>query len=513
MQLQRSISSLGLLFTAVGGIVGSGWLFGPMYAAQLAGPAAIISWMLGGVLMLFIAFTFAELATAYPRAGGMVHFGRMSHGPVVSFTIGWMIWLSSVVVAPVETLALLQYSGNYVPGIMHTVGGVKMLTAMGIGYAAILMALMVMLNSWGAKFFSKSSAVIVTIKLGVPILTLIVLFSLDFHVSNFHQFGGFAPFGWKGIITALPLGGVVFAFIGYSPAIQLAGEAKNPQKAIPFAILGAVSICIILYVLIQMSFIGAMTPAFLAKGWNHLSFVGDAGPFAGVLTAFGVTWLVVVIYADAFISPFGTAYIYTASTSRVTYALSEVGLFGKMFAELNKKGVPVKAMLLNFFVGMLLFLPFHAWQAMVEFLISCFIIAYSIGPVALYVMRKRDRATPRPFRLPFYPVMTMIAFYVCNMLLFWTGWKTIQHLLMAIAVGVLVLIYKIFSQRGEKWLGQWKQSWWLIPYIAGIGVLTYLGSFGGGKNVITFGVDFFVMAAFSLVIFWLAVSSASKAAL
>lgn len=501
MKLQRSISSLGLLFAAVGGIVGSGWLFGPMYAAQIAGPAATVSWVLGGVLMLFIAFTFAELATTYPKAGGMVHFGSMSHGPVVSFTIGWMIWLSSVVVAPVETLALLQYAANYIPHITHMEHGVTMLTGTGVAYAAILMALMVWLNAMGAKFFSKSSTAIVTIKLVVPLLTLIVLFVIDFHKTNFTAYDGFAPFGWKGIITALPLGGVIFSFIGYSPAIQLAGEAKNPQRAIPYAIIGAVAICIVLYVLIQTAFVGAMQPKFLAHGWAHLSFSGDAGPFAGILAAFGVTWLVVVIYADAFISPFGTAYIYTASTSRVSYALSEVGFFGKILTTLNKNNVPLKAMILNYLVGMLLFLPFHAWQAMVEFLISCFIIAYSVGPIALYVMRKRDKDTPRPFRVPFYQAICLIAFYVCNLLLMWTGWQTIQHLLMAIIIGFVIMLYKIFTDKLDKWQGQLKKSWWLAPYIVGIGVITWLSSFGGGLDVIHFGIDFVVMAVFTFIIF------------
>lgn len=508
MNLKRSISSIGLLFAAVGGIVGSGWLFGPMYAAQLAGPAAIISWILGGVLMLFIAFTFAELATTYPKAGGMVHFGAMSHGPVVSFTIGWMIWLSSVVVAPVETLALLQYTANYIPHIAHQVNHTTMLTATGVGYAAVLMAVMVALNAMGAKFFSKSSTAIVTIKLIVPVLTLFVLFFIDFHPSNFTSFDGFAPFGWKGIITALPLGGVIFSFIGYSPAIQLAGEAKNPQKAIPFAIVGAIAVCIILYVLIQMAFVGAMKPEFLTKGWANLSFAGDAGPFAGILAAFGVTWLVVVIYADAFISPFGTAYIYTASTSRVSYALSEVGFFSKAFTALNKNHVPLKAMILNYCAGMLLFLPFHAWQAMVEFLISCFIIAYSVGPLALYVMRQRDPKTVRPFKVPAYSVICLIAFYVCNMLLMWTGWQTIQHLLMAIGIGLFILLYRIFSDNIGQWQGQLKKSWWLIPYILGIGAISFSSSFGGGHDLIAFGPDFIVMAVFSLVIFYCAIKSA-----
>ena len=95
MKLQRSLSSVALLFTAVGGIVGSGWLFGPYYVAQIAGPAAVLAWIVGGILMMFVALTFAELSTMYPVAGGMVHFGRLSHGSLLAYCIGWMVWLNS----------------------------------------------------------------------------------------------------------------------------------------------------------------------------------------------------------------------------------------------------------------------------------------------------------------------------------------------------------------------------------------------------------------------------------
>ncbi|MFX8840765.1 amino acid permease, partial [Acinetobacter baumannii] len=88
----------------VGSVIGSGWLFGPLYAAQIAGPAAVISWILGGLLMIVIALTFAELGSAFPVAGGMVQYAQYSHGPLVSFITGWMVWISSVTVAPVETI-------------------------------------------------------------------------------------------------------------------------------------------------------------------------------------------------------------------------------------------------------------------------------------------------------------------------------------------------------------------------------------------------------------------------
>lgn len=506
MQLQRKIGPVGLLAAAIGGVVGSGWLFGPMFAAQLAGPAAIISWILGGLLMLFIALTFAELSSAFPVAGGMVQFGDMSHGPIVSFSIGWMVWLSSVVVAPIETLAILQYATNYMPNLMHG----TTLTGFGMLIAAAVMFLMCMLNAVGAKFFSKTTTIIATIKLIVPIITIIVLFWLDFHVKNFTAVGGFMPFGWHGVLTALPLGGVIFSFIGYSTAIQLAGEADKPQRAIPFAIIGAVAGCIILYVLLQVSFIGAMNPSYLAHGWEHLSFADDHGPFAGILLAFGVTWLVVVIYADAIISPFGTAYIYTAATARVSYALCEIGFLPKLLQHLNRFGIPMRAMLMNYIIGLILFLPFPGWQTMVSFLVSCFVVSYSIGPLALYSFREHKADHHRPFRLPAYRTLTLIAFYICNLLLFWTGWDTISRLLIAMAIGFAFFAYRYFTDKSAQWRGHWENSWWLLVYMIALGVISYLGTFGGGRGILTFGWDFAVLAVLSVVIFSWAVRSSKQ---
>jgi amino acid transporter len=505
MKLQRSISTLSLIFAAVGGIVGSGWLFGPLYAAQIAGPAAILSWMIGGILMIIIAMTFAELATAFPVAGGMVRFAELSHGPLMSFTIGWMVWLSSVVVAPVETLALIQYTANYIPGLIHKVNNTHLLSFSGFIVAAVLMFVMCYLNMQGAKFFSKTSSTIVTIKLIVPLLTLIILLVYDFHSANFHASGGFLPYGWQSIFAALPLGGVIFSFIGYSPAIQLAEEAKNPQRAIPLAIIGSLSFCIIMYALLQIAFIGSLNPQYLISGWKHLAFSGDNGPFAGILTGLGITWLVLIIYGDAFISPFGTAFIYTASTARVNYAMSQTGVFPQSLQKLNSRGIPTRALYVNYIVGMLLFLPFPGWQSMVSFIISCFVISYSIGPIALITLRQAFPNVARPFRLPYANVMVIIAFYICNLIIFWTGWHTVSELLIAIAIGLLFFLYRNrkFSESKE----HWQRGWWLFPYLLGLGTISCLGSFGNGSNFIKFGYDFIIIGLFTLAIYFCAFKS------
>jgi amino acid transporter len=501
MQFNRSINSVALMLTALGSIIGSGWLFGPMFAAQVAGPAAVLTWVIGGILMMIIALNFAELATAFPVAGGMVRFADFSFGPLMSFTVGWMVWLSSVVVAPVEVLAMLQYATNYFPGLIEP--STRVLTSSGMVAAATLMAVMVVLNFYGAKFFSRTSTVMVLLKLIVPIVVLCTLFSLDFHTENFSA-QGFMPQGWHGVLAALPLGGVIFSYIGYSSAIQLAEEAKNPQRAIPFAIIGSLSICIVLYVLLQLSFVAALPSSAFAHGWAQLKFAGDLGPFAGILAALGIGWLVFVIYGDAIISPFGTAYIYTAATARVSYAMVETKFFPEFFKKLNLHGVPARALLVNYGVGLILFLPFPGWQSMVSFIISCFVISYIIGPIALITLRHTHAEQPRPFLLPGAPFLAALGFYISNLLVYWTGWNTVWKLMVALAVGMVVFIIRYLQGYIPRPAVRWRRTLWLLPYFIGMGLISYYGAFGG-TGAIAFGWDFLVMGIFSLWIFMWAV--------
>ena len=110
----------------------------------------------------------------------------------------------------------------------------------------------------------------------------------------------------------------------------------------------------------------------------------------------------------------------------------------------------------------------------------------------------------RPFRLPFERLFAMAAFYFCNLLAFWTGWETFSKLLIAIAIGHLFL--GIFKQTkgGKEQSLDFRSGLWLFPYYLGLGVLSYLGSFGGGMGVLHFGWDFLAIFLFSILIFYLA---------
>ncbi len=504
MNFKRTITPIGLLFAGIGSIIGSGWLFGPLYAAQIAGPAAIVSWIIGGVLMIIIALTFAELGSAFPVAGGMIQFAQYSHGPLLSFLIGWMVWISSVAVAPVETLGIIQYLANYIPGLMETSSGVHLLTYLGMFLAAMIMFLMCFLNFYGAQFFSRSNSIITAIKLIVPIMTVVILLKLNFEPSHFsdEKTGGFAPFGWHGILAALPLGGVIYSFIGSNTVLQLAGETKNPQRSIPLALIGSMIFCIFLYAFLQMAFIGAVSPEAFASGWNKLHYEGDTGPFSGLIAALGLSWFIVIIYADALISPFGTGFVFTASTARISYGLSQIGFLPKTLLRLTQKGVPLRSIFLNYLVGLLLFLPFPAWQKLVSFIISCFILSYIIGPIALIGLRKSQPDTPRPFFLPFANVISLTAFYICNLLIFWTGWETVSRMMIALSIGLLFFAGFCYRHKNNLWWKEWRGAWWILPYFSILTLFSYLGSFGNGKNILTFGWDFLYVFALTCVIFY-----------
>ena len=505
MVFKRSIGRYAILFAAIGGMVGSGWLLGPFNTAKIAGPAAVISWPVAGVLMLFIAYTFIILTRTLPIAGGTVRFLQLSHGHFVGFTFSWIAWLAWISVTPIEVLAVLQYTATWIPSLMHTVNGSQELSLRGFECAVVLMVVMYLINIGGIKILSRANNFVVFFKLAIPVITVFVLFFSRFHGQNFHSAGGFMPMGVKGILAALPTAGVIYALIGFNPAIQLAAEVKNPEKSIGFAIIGSILTCVILYTLLQVVFIGALDPADFAHSWGSLSFIGDSGPFAGIIMALGLAWYVKLLYVDAVISPFGTAMIQAAATGRLTYGMAQNNYLPKFLTQLNPKQSPAIALAFNILIGFLFFLPFPSWQKMVGFLVSCLSIGYVVGPMSLVTLKRAMPELVSKYSVTKIQIMSLIAFYVCNLIIFWSGWGIIYKVMIAFAIGYVMLIfYSIFSNPANKIKMDFARGWWAIPYVVGLGVISYLSSYGGGTNTIHFGWDFVVMAIFTLVIFHLA---------
>lgn len=400
-KLRREVSTIGLLFVSLGSIIGSGWLFGALYASQIAGPAALISWILGGVVMMILALVHAELGSMYPVAGGSTRYPHFAFGSLAGFVIGWAVWVGAVTVAPIEVLAALQYLTHYFPFLTDTTAGVTVLTGIGTIVSVILMALFTVINILGIGLLAKSNNVIMIWKVAIPFLAVIVIMILAFNTSNFTAAGGFAPFGIEGVLSAISLGGIIFAYQGFEQAIQLGAETHNPQRNIPLAVIGSMVIGVVLYILLQVAFLGALDPQEeLKNGWAELSFPGAAGPFAGLAAIVGAGWLATLLYIDAFVSPAGTGLIYTASSSRLSYAFARNHYIPRQFGYLSQRGVPLVSVLFSFIIGCIIFLPFPGWQTLVGFIISATVIGYAAVPLTFGAMRRQEPDHPRPFKLP-----------------------------------------------------------------------------------------------------------------
>jgi amino acid transporter len=509
-KLHRDVSTIGLLFVCLGSVIGSGWLFGALYAAQIAGPASIISWVLGALVMLVLALVHAELGSMYPVAGGSARYPHFAFGSVAGFTTGWIVWVGAVTVAPIEVLAALQYLTHYFPWLTSTTGGVTVLTSIGIVISVVLMAVFTVINLLGVASLAKSNNVIMIWKIAIPFLAIIVIMILSFHTTNFFHptHGGFAPFGIQGVLSAIATGGIIFSYQGFEQAIQFGGETRNPARNIPFAVIGSMAIGAVLYILLEVAFLGALEPENLKKGWDEITFPGLAGPFAGLATAVGATWLAVLLYIDAFVSPSGTGLIYLSSSARLTYAMGRNHYIPRPFGYLSERGVPLVSIIFAFLIGCIMFLPFPGWQELVGFIVSAAVLGYAAVPLAFGAMRRQEPDHPRPFKLPAGEILAPIAFIVANLVIYWTGWEILWKLFAAIVLGfVLLAIGHVVNPSELTPSFDWRGGSWYLPYLVGMGVISYIGASDfGGIGIISFGWDIPVVAVFSLAIYFYAIS-------
>src|SRR5437867_1589933 len=153
-KLRRDVGLVGLLFASVGSIIGSGWLFGALNASLIAGPASMVSWVLGGAAMMLLALTHAELGGMYPVAGGSARFPHYAFGSVIGFTSGWVAFLGAVTVGPIMVEATLLYASNYFSWLTTVSGGRPVLTGQGYVVASALLLLFCTINVLGVRWLA-----------------------------------------------------------------------------------------------------------------------------------------------------------------------------------------------------------------------------------------------------------------------------------------------------------------------------------------------------------------------
>ena len=504
---KREMGVVGATWASETSIIGSGWLFAPLGAAVLVGGAAVIDWVIAGIIVILLALCHAELGAMYPVSGGTARFPHFAFGSVAGIGFGFFAYLQCVTIAPIECFAFMNYASYYWPSIYDKETG--NVTGVGFILTIVLMAIFVAVNFLAMRIFTRVNSAITWWKVAIPVLTIIVLL-FHWHSGNFSPGNeGFMPGGIHGLFAALPLAGIIFAYSGFEQADQLAGEIKNPGRNLPRAIIIAVLIGTLIYTLLQVVMIGAMPPALLGKGWTGFNDAAiTAGPFAGLAAAVGIGWLATTLRIDAFISPSGTGLIYVTGTSRVSYGLARNRYAPQFFARLDRNGVPWLGLIFAFLIGLLFLLPFPSWHSLVGLITGASVLMYAGAPLSLGAFRGQVPDAERPYRLPAANIMAPLAFVVANLLIYWSGLEVLWKLGVTLLIGYVV-IGICMARDPQRPPLDWKSAVWLPVWLVGLGIISWQGQYAGGAvaapvntNRIPFWWDIVVVAAFSLLIYW-----------
>jgi amino acid transporter len=496
------------MLTGLGSIIGSGWLFGAWRAAGIAGPGALWAWVLGAAIIITVALTYTELGAMFPESGGMVRYGHYSHGSLVGFIAAWSNWIAIVSVIPVEAEASVQYMASWPYGWAHDLyiqmpGGHGELTSPGLAIAAALVIVYFLLNFWSVRLFARSNAAITVFKLVVPAATGIALIASGFHSENFgvHLQGDPHAIDFAAVLNAVATAGIVFSFNGFQSPVNLAGEARNPGRSIPVAVLGSILLATVIYVLLQVAYLGAVPPELLARsGWQGIDL---RSPFAELALILNLNWLAVLLYADAFVSPSGTGITYTATTARMLYGMQRNGTLPELFGVLHPRyGIPRNAMWFNLLVAFLFLFSFRGWGTLAAVISVATIISYLTGPVSVMTLRRTATSMRRPLRVPALSVISGLAFICSTELLYWAKWPLTGEIILLVVVALPVYLY--YQARGgwEDFGRQLHGAWWIIVYLPVIAAISWAGSAKfGGQDYLKWGWDLVVVGIVGLVFF------------
>ena len=451
-QLRRALSQWDIAFLVIGAMIGSGWLFGSLGAAATAGPAAILSWIIAGFLMIFIALAYAEIGGMLPKSGGIVRYPQYTHGGFASFIMGWAYFLSAVTVAPSEAIAAVTYMSSYLPQLMSN----GLLTPLGTLVAAVLVVFFFFLNWYGVHVMGKTNTGVGWWKLIIPSLTFILLMALAMHTVNFSSLaGGFIPYGWSAVFLAIPTTGIAYAYLGFRQGVDYSGEARRATDVVWGTILGYVVVMFI-YVMLQVAFVGAVNWSAIKVSpgnWQALSSsVLSSGPFYEIMATSGIAILAgfaVILLIDAIISPSGTGWIYIGTTARTLYGMAADGHLPQSFLKLNRFKVPLWPTIAAFVLGLLFLLPFPTWFAISSFITTTTVFTYIISGPSLMTLRRTAPNANRPIKLPAASVIGAIATIAAFLIVYWSTFYYLWFAIALILAGLpLFYMYTMVNRYG-----------------------------------------------------------------
>ncbi len=453
-ELKRTLSASNLVSLGIGCIIGAGiFVMTGQAAAEHAGPAIIISFILAGLCCAFAGLCYAELASMLPVSGSAYSYAYASLGEFFAWVMGWLLLLEYGLAASTVAVGwsgyVVSFLGNFgivIPEYLTkptiSLGETKEIifnntinlpAMVGIGIVTSLLIA-------GVKESATVNNIIVAIKVAV-ILLFIGVGAFYVNPENWTPFipeavaGADDKYGWDGILRAAGI--IFFAYVGFEAVSTAAQEAKNPQRDIPIGILGSLFICTVIYMLVSLVLTGIVKYDTLA--------VPD--PIAVAVDAIHLPWLAFIVKIGAIAGLSSVMMVLLYGQTRIFYTMSKDGLIPPVFSKIHPKfKTPhINTVIVGVIVGIMAGMtPISILGDLVSlgtltaFSIICFSVLY---------LRKKEPGLKRPFSVP-YPKITPILGILCCGYLMW-GLKGMLITLKFYFVAGL-LIYFLYSARHSK---------------------------------------------------------------
>jgi APA family basic amino acid/polyamine antiporter len=430
--LKRTLTSSGLIALGVGAIIGAG-LFSltGIAAAENAGPAVMLSFVIAAVGCTFAGLCYAEFASMIPVAGSAYTYSYATMGEFMAWIIGWDLVLEYALASATVAASWSQYFnqllivfGKSLPPELLSgpwEGGVVNLPAI------IIVCLLSLLLMRGTQESSFVNNILVVLKVAVVILFITLGWQFidpanhtPFIPMNegeellkqgkvgFFEFFSSDSFGEFGISGVLRAAGVLFfAFVGFDAVSTAAQEAINPKKGMPIGIIGSLVICTVLYVLFSYVMTGLA---------NYTEFKGDAKPVATAFAKTGYDFLNTAMVVTIIAGYTSVILVMLLGQSRVFYSMSKDGLLPKIFSDLSKRQTPWKTNLI-FMVFVSVFAGFVPVSDLGHMVSIGTLLAFTLVCIGILVLRKSNPTAARPFKTPFVPLVPILGIIVCVLMM------------------------------------------------------------------------------------------------
>lgn len=456
--LKRCLSAADLTLMGIGAIIGTGiFVLTGVAAATTSGPAVIISFVLAGLACAFAALAYAELAASVGGAGSAYGYSYAAFGEFIAWIIGWDLILEY----GVATAAVANGWSGYFNNALHAIGlglpdyltkgpfavnaatglpdgGIVNLPAFGIIFVLMMMLIM------GVKESAKLNTAMVFVKL----LAIVIFLSVGIFHINPENWSPFVPFGWFsydevgkpiGIFAGASV--VFFAYVGFDAVSTATAEANKPQRDIPIGILASLIFCTLIYIVVS----GVLTGMVSYKELNVSS------PVAFGLERVGVNWASALVATGVIAGLTTVMLVLYYALTRILTAMSRDGLVAPFFSSVNSKTqTPVKntvtcGLIMAIMAG---FIPLNALAELVNIGTLTAFVLVCLGVI---VLRYTHPDLPRPFKMPYGIVLSLLGVISCAALIIPLPWQTHVRFVLWLAVGLIIYFaYGIRKSRLNK---------------------------------------------------------------